>query len=156
MKVGGIGGAGPRRPERTRRGGDDGAFGKRLASLLDSSPAQAAGPAEGAAESGPVSGLDALLAVQAAGQTGDAPSREANRRLLDRGEALLDNLETLRHGLLTGAIPKERLADLARLVRQRRGAGGDPRIGALLDEIELRVEVELAKLTRELERSRHA
>ncbi|SDH85805.1 flagellar assembly protein FliX [Roseospirillum parvum] len=156
MKVGGIGsGQGPRRPEKSRRSGDDGAFGKRLSSLLDT-PAGGEAPIEEAAEAGPVSGLDALLAVQAAGQAGDPPSREASRRLIDRGEALLDHLETLRHGLLTGAIPKERLADLARLVRQRRGAGGDPRIAALLDEIELRVEVELAKLTRELDRRKHA
>jgi hypothetical protein len=56
-------------------------------------------------------------------------------------------LEELRIGLLLGHIPRDRLADLSRMVRDRREDAEDPQLAALLDEIELRAEVELAKLT---------
>jgi len=45
-----------------------------------------------------------------------------------------------------GRIPKEKLAELARMVRDRREKGADPVVSRLLDEIELRAAVELAKL----------
>ncbi len=94
-------------------------------------------------------GLDALLAVQ--GVDPDASGngrRRANQRLKDRGEDLLDRLDEIRVGLLTGSIPKARLAELARMMRAERETGVDPHLAALLDEIELRAEVELAKLMR--------
>ena len=54
----------------------------------------------------------------------------------------------MRKGLLLGSIPKDRLAELARMVREKRERGADPVVSRLLDEIELRAEVELAKLSR--------
>ncbi|OIQ90891.1 flagellar assembly protein FliX [mine drainage metagenome] len=90
-----------------------------------------------------VGNIDALLAVQAAD---DSTEREQRRRLIQRGEDILDKLEDVRHGLLIGAIPKDKLVALAQLVRTRRDTVGDPRLAAVLDEIELRAEVELAKL----------
>jgi len=92
-----------------------------------------------------IGGIDALLMVQ---QVDNSAERESRRRLVRRGEELLDGLEDLRHGLLMGEIPRERMMALAQTVRARRENCGDPRLGALLDEIELRVEVELAKLSR--------
>ena len=62
----------------------------------------------------------------------------------------LDGLEELRRGLLLGSIPKDRLGDLARLVREKRERGADPVVSRLLDEIELRAEVEIAKLSRRI------
>jgi len=91
-----------------------------------------------------ISGVDALLMVQ---QVDNSVERDTRRRLVRRGEELLDGLEDLRHGLLMGDIPKEKMMALAQMVRSRRENCGDPRLGALLDEIELRVEVELAKLS---------
>jgi len=54
----------------------------------------------------------------------------------------------VRHGLLMGTLPKEKLTELADMVRSRRESCQDPRLAALLDEIELRAEVEIAKLSR--------
>ncbi len=93
-----------------------------------------------------LSGLDALLAMQSVDP--DAGGGRANQRMMKRGEDLLDLLEEVRHGLLLGHIPKDRLTHLAQVVRAKRETGADPRINAILDEIELRAEVELAKLTR--------
>lgn len=70
------------------------------------------------------------------------------QRLARRGAEILEKLEDIRKGLLVGSIPKERLAALAKVVREKREKGTDPIISQLLDEIELRAEVELAKLSR--------
>ncbi|HEY1722783.1 MAG TPA: flagellar assembly protein FliX [Magnetospirillaceae bacterium] len=92
-----------------------------------------------------VASVDALLAAQAVG--GDV-EEDVRRRLLRRGEDILDRLDELRHALLIGVVPKDRLIQLAQMVRARRDKVADPRLAAVLDEIELRAEVELAKLSR--------
>ena len=60
---------------------------------------------------------------------------------------MLDRLDDIRLGLLTGTVSKERLTELSRMARVRRGETDDPRLVEVLDEIELRAEVELAKLS---------
>jgi hypothetical protein len=92
-----------------------------------------------------INAVDTLLAVQEADATDE---REARRRLVRRGEDILDRLEDLRRGMVTGTLTKTQLEALARTVRERRTHCADPRLGALMDEIELRAEVELAKLSR--------
>ncbi len=88
-----------------------------------------------------VSALDALLTVQ------EIPDATAGRRrAVQRGDALLDRLEDVRLALLTGVLPRERLEQLSRLAGTSRAAVTDPRLSAVLDEIDLRVAVELAKL----------
>jgi len=88
-----------------------------------------------------VSALDALLTVQ------EIPDATAGRRrAVQRGDALLDRLEDVRLALLTGVLPRERLEQLSRLAGTSRAAITDPRLSAVLDEIDLRVAVELAKL----------
>lgn len=88
-----------------------------------------------------VSALDTLLTVQ------EIPDAIAGRRrAVQRGDALLDRLEDVRLALLTGVLPRERLEQLARLAGTSRTAITDPRLSAVLDEIDLRVAVELAKL----------
>ncbi|OAN46642.1 flagellar assembly protein FliX [Paramagnetospirillum marisnigri] len=141
MKISGVGpkggATGPRKTEKTQGKGE---FRQALIESMDSME-------EAHAVEAPigVTRVDALLMVQ---QMDDATEREARRRLVKRGEQLLDGLEELRHGLLMGEIPKDKMTVLAQSVRARRENCGDPRLAALLDEIELRVEVELAKLSR--------
>jgi hypothetical protein len=92
-----------------------------------------------------VASVDALLAAQAVGGTLE---EDVRKRLIRRGDDILDRLEELRGALLAGSVPKERLIQLAQMVRARRDAVSDPRLATILDEIELRAEVELAKLSR--------
>lgn len=65
-----------------------------------------------------------------------------------RGFDLLDRLDEIRMGLLMGTIPTDRLNNLLRLVRGSRDGAMDPKLNAILDDIELRAMVELAKLGR--------
>lgn len=62
-----------------------------------------------------------------------------------RAQDILDRLDDLRVELLTGAISKEKLLQLSRLVSNHRGQITDPRLSGILDEIDLRAQVELAK-----------
>lgn len=87
------------------------------------------------------SALNALLSVQEV----DDPAEE-RRRAVARGDDILEQLDELRHGLLIGAFPKEKLQRLLTLVRGQHRRVADPGLRAVLEEIELRAEVELAKL----------
>ncbi len=133
MKISGIGGnrgpSGTRRAERTSRG--DQAFGK----MVD----RPAGSAQASATGG-IGSLGALLAVQ---EVPDAS--EERRRARERGTALLDQLEQIRIALLSGRLPRTVLEQLSAMVAARRGQVSDPQLSAILDEIELRAAVELAK-----------
>lgn len=142
MKVSGVGSGaaagGARRTEKSQ--GKKGEFKSALAQAMDVMEEVHAAGAPSA-----LGAVDALLMAQT---VGDATDREQRRRLIRRGEDILDRLEDLRHGLLLGIVPKEKLIDLAQMVRTQRESCGDPRLAALLDEIELRAEVEIAKLSR--------
>ena len=60
----------------------------------------------------------------------------------------MEKLEEIRDGLLAGQISKDKLIEISRMVKENRPPAQDPVLQEILDEIELRVEVELAKLTR--------
>ena len=143
MKVTSVGSSAPasgaRRTDKAKGQGD---FKQVLAGAVEA-PDE---PAVIDAPSG-VAMVDSLLAIQS---VGDATDRESRRRLIRRGEELLDRLEDLRHGLLMGSVPVDKLVAMAQTVRARRENCADPQLAALLDEIELRAEVELAKLSRGL------
>jgi hypothetical protein len=91
-----------------------------------------------------VSSLSVVLAVQ---ESEDAVHGR-RQRARDRGLKMLDYLEEVRLGLLLGTVPREKLEQLAQMVRAKREQVDDPILTAILDDIELRAAVELAKLSR--------
>lgn len=107
---------------------------------------QSAGASSGASAAGPLSGasavnsVDALLALQGAGDF-----RGARKRATERAFSLLDVLDDLKLALLEGGIPRSRLSALMELLKSERDGVDDPRLEAALDEVELRAAVELAK-----------
>jgi hypothetical protein len=92
-----------------------------------------------------VSALSALLGAQEVEEDGERASR---RKLAERGADILDKLEEIRRDILAGGVPRERLENLAQMLHQRRAHVTDPRLIEIIDEIELRAAVEIAKLTR--------
>ena len=94
--------------------------------------------AGGSAAAGAVS---ALLSVQEIGDFSDE-----RRRAVRHGEDILERLDELRHGLLIGAFPKDKLDQLLAVVRRQHDRMNDPQLKEVLEEIELRAMVELAKL----------
>ncbi len=87
--------------------------------------------------------VDALLAAQSVDTVDDQGRRQATQR----GEDILDKLEEIRQALLGGSLSAAQVQSMAALVRAKRATIADPRLSEILDEIELRAEVEIAKLT---------
>ena len=90
---------------------------------------------------GPIAALDSILALQDMGDASDGRSKG-----LAHGEQLLDILDSVRDGLLAGGIPRTTLNRLAVAVTRRHDIFADPKLQDVLDQIELRAHVELAKL----------
>ena len=90
-----------------------------------------------------IGAVDGILAVQEVPSATDGRSRG-----IKRGYGILDHLDDLRLGLLTGTLPRKRLVDLGEEIREARDTVIDPRLSAILDDIELRAAVELAKLNK--------
>ena len=90
---------------------------------------------------GPIAALDSILALQ-----GLDDSTQGKSKGLAHGEQLLDLLDSVRDGLLAGGIPRATLNKLAAAVTRRHEAFADPKLQDVLDQIELRAHVELAKL----------
>jgi len=90
---------------------------------------------------GPIAALDSILMLQ-----GLDDSTQGKSKGLTHGEQLLDLLDSVRDGLLAGGIPRATLNKLAHAVTKRQDGFADPKLQAVLDEIELRAHVELAKL----------
>lgn len=100
-----------------------------------------AGSAGGVNGANPVGSVNALLSLQ---EVDDSLNGRAKAR--QRAADILDELDTLRDGLLAGTLSRDAIVRLAQLVRSRGPEVDDPRLKDVLDEIELRAEVELAKL----------
>lgn len=143
MKVTRSSGPAPTAPaRRSERKSGTGDFAAHLDGVGPGGPVGETGAAVGPAGSGAVESVFALQEVP------DATDDRQKSQAKAHGEELLDRLEALRRWIMAGAVPKEKLAELARLVRAQRRRTGDPRLEAIIDDIELRVEVEIAKLTR--------
>jgi hypothetical protein len=87
-----------------------------------------------------VAGIDALLALQGVESVDDR-----RRRAVKRGHTALDLLDEMKLALLAGGLEPSMLARLKTAAAELKDLSGDPRIDQVLAEIDLRVEVELAK-----------
>ena len=135
MKINGPGSIGrpPARPNRVARGGKGASFSRQIP---DESPSTA--PVSG---SGPMRPVEALIALQ------EVPDATGGRsRGIAHGTDLLDRLDEIRLALLGGTIPHDTLIALQRRVGARKRTMADARLAEILDEIDVRAAVELAKL----------
>ena len=87
-----------------------------------------------------VSNIDALLALQ-----GVEDATERRKRAVKRGNNALDVLDDLKIGLLTGSLTPATVQRLRSAAADLKTNSGDEGLDQVLAEIELRVEVELAK-----------
>lgn len=110
------------------------------------SVSQGAASAE-AAQVGPtasvtgVNSIDALLALQSVGSP-----LERRRRAVGRAGRMLDILDDVKVALLDGEASPDALDRLIVAVREEREDTEDAKLEGVLDEIEMRAAVEMAKL----------
>jgi len=116
-----------------RRTGASGTF-----SLEGESPARSANATSGTRTIG---GIDALLALQGVEEPG-----ERRRKAVRRGRSALDALDALKLGMLSGTFDTGALARLKSVTAGLAEPSGDPALDNVLAEIELRAQVELAKI----------
>lgn len=118
--------------------GAKGASGVDFKSLVNIEEAE---ETEAATSIGGIRGMGTLLLAQ---EEGD--SLEGRRRGRERAKKLIDDLEEIQMALLTGTISEAKLKSIAHTISQQRMQTDDPVLNALLDDIELRAAVEMAKL----------
>jgi hypothetical protein len=136
MKVNGPGGLGSTAGPRGAGGAGAAGF-----SLPNAGGVDETAPASRLAAPMAVSSLDALLALQEVGGP-----LERRRKAVRRAGMILDVLDEVKIALLDGGLPAGALERLVSAVRLERGGADEPRLQALLDEIETRAAVELAKI----------
>ena len=88
-----------------------------------------------------VANIDALLALQ-----GVEDPTERRKRAVRRGRSALDVLDDLKLGLLAGSLDPATVQRLRSAASELKSSSGDANLDSVLAEIELRVEVELAKV----------
>jgi Class II flagellar assembly regulator len=99
----------------------------------------------GGAPSTPLATLEGVLVAQEI-----TDPKEQRRRGVRHGHSLLAELRELQLGLVEGWVSEGTLRRLAGLLNGLRPTVEDPELDALLDDLELRAAVELAKLDRSL------
>jgi hypothetical protein len=90
-----------------------------------------------------ISGVDVLVALQ-----GVEDTTERRKRAVRRGRNALDALDALKVGLLGGALDQAALNRLKAAAADLGADTGDPGLDQVLADIDLRVQVEIAKLSR--------
>jgi len=136
MKVTGPGGIGSSSGARPARGGGGEGF-----RIVTPEAAPEVGQASSVSATRGVMGVEALLALQDVGGP-----LEGRRRAVRRAGRILDVLDQIKVGLLEGELGSADLDRLSRAIRDERDRTEDPALEAVLDEIELRAAVEMAKL----------
>jgi hypothetical protein len=117
-------------------------FARRSASGTFSLPQEEPAAAPAATGGTPtVAGIDALLALQ-----GVEAADEQRRRAVKRGHTALDLLDEMKLSLLSGRLEPAMVLRLKSAAAELKEMSGDSRVDQVLAEIDLRVEVELAKV----------
>ena len=133
-----------RKADKAKSSGGAGSFG----SLLETSETEA--PAHSAA-TGVISGVDVLLAAQGAD---DPAQRAARGRMRKRADDIIHQLDKVRLAMLTGSLSVGNLLDIADVVASHRERVTDPQLTSILDEIDLRAQIEIAKMRMAIEASK--
>lgn len=144
MKIEGPNRAGSTDKSKKKDGASasDGSFGRMVAG-----GAQESG---GAASTQSIARVDSLLSIQA---VEDPAQKSARNRMKNRANNILDELERLRRGLLAGSLTVGQVIDIADVVAGHREKIMDPALTAILDEIDMRAQIELAKIRLSLDKA---
>ncbi len=140
---------GPKGPESTKKSsGAKKTSSADAARFHDLMAAAGAEKSSGAVAAQSVNHIDALLAVQGA----EDPTERASRgRMRGRADNLLAALDNIRGALLGGTLTLGDVINVADTVASHREKISDPQLTAVLDEIDLRAQIEIAKARKALD-----
>lgn len=100
-----------------------------------------------------IASLDALLSIQS---VEDPTARAAKKRMRQRGHDILGELDKIRLAMLAGTVTVGHMIDVADVVASHREKITDPALTAIMDEIDLRAQVELAKMRVAIDKQKSA
>ncbi len=92
------------------------------------------------------SGINIANAIFATQTISEEEERKKRQQNIKRGISLIEKLEEIRDDILLNEFSKDRLIEISRFVKKATEACNDAKLNDIIAEIELRVEVELAKL----------
>lgn len=138
MKISQTGSGAPaNRSRKTGKAAESGAADAFKSHISD----EPASSTSGTAVTAPLAALSNFLAIQ------ETPSPTSDRqRALLQGDTLLDELAELQIGLVQGWVSEDTLRRVSHLLNRPRPDLEDQALSQVLDEIEVRAAVELAKL----------
>lgn len=138
MKISQTGSGAPANRSRKADKSVDGRKGEVFKGQLGNEPLPSLSGPTGAA---PLAALSSLLAVQ------EVPDQTSDRkRAVMHGDTLLDELQDLQIGLVQGWVSEDSLRSITHMLDGSRPAIDDPALNQILNDIEVRAAVELAKL----------
>ncbi|MCB9982314.1 MAG: flagellar assembly protein FliX [Rhodospirillales bacterium] len=137
MKIQGPGGT--KGPSKTSKSGKVSSTGANFGDFMakDASRAGATQNTQSIAQ------VDALLAIQGAE---DPAQGKARRQVRQRAGVILDELDKIRMAMLSGKLTVGHMIDIADVIASHREKIMDPALTDIMDEIDLRAQVELAKM----------
>ena len=98
------------------------------------------GGAHGVGGASGIGGVSALIGLQ---EVDDATQRESKGK--KRAQALLDEMDDLRLALACGTLTRAQLLRLSAAIQSEKIKADDPALNQILDDVDLRARVELAK-----------
>jgi hypothetical protein len=107
-------------------------------------------PVGSAAAAPPLHGMD-VIAIQGVGavQAVESDSHPTNtHKIIQDAHDALDELEKLRHAILAGRISEKQLRNLEARLEQLKTKFPDQGLSDIVNDIDLRIQVELAKIQR--------
>ena len=139
MIITGLGGAKAadstqKKKAKTNAGGTD------FASLLEAEDTANVSENAPVSDLGGVSSLTSFLNLQQ-----PVSEEDGNKPAKRKGETLLKQLDALRHTIVSGAVPSIVLEEITKTLERPLSLPADPKLQNILEEIELRAKVELAK-----------
>lgn len=108
--------------------------------MLDGEEGEDAAPVDAASRIAAPPMVGGILSIQ---EVDESQTRKG--RMIRRAHGMLDALEDLKLSLLLGEVPPERLESVRERMREQKEQVADPRLREVMNEIEIRAAVELAK-----------
>ena len=122
----------------------DGGFGDFMSAGSTKEAGKAAAPHS-------MTAVDALLAVQS---VEDPTEKAARKRMTLRAENVLKELDDLHMAIVNGRVSMSHMLGIADMVAVHKEKVSDSKLAALLEEIDLRAQVELAKMRKSLDKTK--
>lgn len=147
MKIKGTGGTGKTTKTGSKKPVTSADQAAEFSRLMEAHSAEGAANTAATGATSSIAQVDVLLMAQGAD---DATHGGKQNRMKRRAIKILDVLDDLRMKMLGGQLTVGDMIDVADVVASHRENIDDPSLTALMDEVDLRAQVEIAKMTRAL------